>query len=91
MDDIVIEAKNLSCLSGVRYLIKDITWQVRKGEQWVVFGRNGCGKTTLLSVIAGYKSPSGGALSVLGQPYSADNILQVRKHIGWISSSLSSA
>ncbi len=87
MDDIVIEAKNLSCLSGVRYLIKDITWQVRKGEQWVVFGRNGCGKTTLLSVIAGYKSPSGGALSVLGQPYSADNILQVRKHIGWISSS----
>lgn len=83
----VISIKNLSCLSGVRYLLNNINWQVKKGEQWVVFGRNGCGKTTLLSIIAGYKSYSKGILEVLGENYHADNILDIRKRIGWISSS----
>lgn len=87
MDDIVIDVKNLSCLSGVRYLLKEITWQVKQGEQWVVFGRNGSGKTTLLSIIAGYKSHSTGALKVLGQNYNEENILRLRKNIGWISNS----
>ena len=44
----VIEVKNLCCQSGNQFLLKDINWQVQKGERWVVFGRNGCGKTTLL-------------------------------------------
>lgn len=83
----VIKVKNLSCLSGSQYLLNKITWQVERGDQWVVFGRNGCGKTTLLSIIAGYKSYTSGELEVFGQKYSADNILEIRKRIGWISAS----
>lgn len=83
----VITVKNLSCLSGSQFLLHNITWEVKKGEQWVVFGRNGCGKTTLLSIIAGYKSFSSGELEVFGQKYDASNILDIRKRIGWISSS----
>ncbi len=85
--DTIVCAENLSCLSGSNYLLKDINWQVQRGEQWVVFGRNGCGKTTLLSIIAGYKNFSGGNLQVFGQTYTAENILEIRKKIGWISSS----
>lgn len=87
MDEVVIAAKGLSCLSGVQYLLKNIDWQVKQGEQWVVFGRNGCGKTTLLSIIAGYKSPSAGELRVLGECYTERHVLSLRKSIGWISSS----
>lgn len=83
----VIKVKNLSCLSGSQFLLHNISWEVKKGEQWVVFGRNGCGKTTLLSIIAGYKSFSSGELEVFGQKYNAANILDIRKRIGWISSS----
>ena len=83
----VIEASGLSCLSGSQYLLKDITWNVQDGERWVVFGRNGCGKTTLLSTIAGYQKYSEGTLKVLGMEYRSDNILSIRKQIGWISSS----
>ena len=83
----VIKVKNLSCLSGSQFLLHNISWEVKKGEQWVVFGRNGCGKTTLLSIIAGYKSFSSGDLEVFGQKYNASNILDIRKRIGWISSS----
>lgn len=83
----VIKVKNLSCLSGSQFLLHNISWEVKKGEQWVVFGRNGCGKTTLLSIIAGYKSFSSGELEVFGEKYNASNILDIRKRIGWISSS----
>lgn len=86
-EETIIRVKNLSCLSGSQYLLNNISWQVNRGDQWVVFGRNGCGKTTLLSIISGYKSYTSGTLEVFGQNYSADNILDIRKRIGWISSS----
>ena len=87
MAEPIISVENLSCLSGSRYLLNNISWQVHKGEQWIVFGRNGCGKTTLLSIIAGYKRFTSGQLTVFGRAYSAENILTLRKRIGWISSS----
>lgn len=85
--DIVIKTNKLSCLSGSQFLLNSISWQVEKGDQWVVFGRNGCGKTTLLSIIAGYKSYTSGELEVFGQKYDANNILAIRKKIGWVSAS----
>lgn len=87
MDEILIDLKNLSCQTGYQYLLRDINWQVRCGEQWVVFGQNGCGKTTLLSIVAGYKGYSSGELKIFGEEYTAENILRLRKRIGWISSS----
>lgn len=83
----IIQVENLCCQSGNRYLLRDITWQVNRGEHWVVFGLNGSGKTTLLSIIAGYKMATEGSLRVFGQPYTAQNILEIRKKIGWVSSS----
>lgn len=83
----IVSVNKLSCLSGSKYLLNNISWTIHEGDQWVVFGRNGCGKTTLLSIIAGYKSFSQGTLKVFGEEYSAENILEIRKRIGWISSS----
>lgn len=87
MAEILVNAENLSCQAGARYLLHDINWKIERGDQWVVFGRNGCGKTTLLSIIAGYKNFTGGKLEVFGDTYKEDNILNLRKRIGWISSS----
>lgn len=83
----IIEINNLSCKSGKRYLIKDITWNVKKGEQWVVYGLNGSGKTTLLSIIAGYKHFTSGTMKVFGECYSNKTVLDNRKKIGFVSSS----
>lgn len=83
----IIETQGLGCRSGRRYLISDITWQVDRGQHWCVFGLNGCGKTTLLSIIAGFKQPTSGTVRVLGQPFRQDNILALRQRIGWVSNS----
>lgn len=87
MGEALIKVENLSCQAGAQFLLHDISWQIKQGEQWVVFGRNGCGKTTLLSIIAGYKSFSKGNLELFNDTYTAQNILDLRQKIGWISSS----
>ena len=87
MSEYVIEAKNVSCKVGYKYLLKDISWQVKRGERWVVFGMNGSGKTTLLSIIAGFRHYTEGTVEVFGAPLTNDNILDVRRRIGWVSAS----
>ena len=85
--DTVIKARNLCCKSGKRYLLNQINWEVKRGEHWLIFGLNGSGKTTLLSTIAGFQRATSGELEVLGQTYSNETILQLRRKIGWVSSS----
>ncbi len=87
MEKIIVAIKDLSCISGNRYLLHQINWTIRQGEHWLLFGSNGCGKTTLLSVLAGFKAYDAGTLEVFGQGYSEDNIIRQRRRIGWVSSS----
>ncbi|MBR1870578.1 MAG: ATP-binding cassette domain-containing protein [Kiritimatiellae bacterium] len=49
----VVEICHLTLKFGRRCLFKDFSWTVCEGERWVVRGENGCGKTTLFSLISG--------------------------------------
>ena len=83
----LVEVKNLFCIHGNRYTLTNINWEVKRGENWLVFGLNGSGKTTLLSIIAGFTEGSSGTVKVFGQEYDKENTLELRKRIGWVSSS----
>ena len=83
----IIKVRDLSYKVGQRYLLHHINWEVQPGENWVVFGLNGSGKTTLLSIVAGFKPFTEGSLEIMGQTYTNENILDIRKQVGWISSS----
>ena len=87
MSEYVIETQKLSVKVGHRFLLQDINWQVKAGENWVVFGMNGSGKTTLLSLIAGFRQATSGRLKVLGEEYNNENALALRSKIGWVSAS----
>ncbi len=41
---------------------------IREGEFFSLLGPSGCGKTTLLRMIAGFDTPTSGAISIDGQP-----------------------
>lgn len=47
-------------------IIKDLTFKVRKGEIYAIVGGNGCGKTTLLSIISGQLKPYSGKVFING-------------------------
>lgn len=83
----IVKLQDLTCLAGNNALLSNVNWSVHKGEHWVVFGLNGSGKTTLLSIIAGFRGYTSGSVEVFGQPYTAENIIEKRKKVGWISSS----
>jgi lipopolysaccharide transport system ATP-binding protein len=46
--------------------VKDVSFQVKKGEAWGLIGTNGSGKSTLLKAISGILKPYKGAVSVHG-------------------------
>ena len=84
---IVLELKNVSFMRG-KPLLEDIDWRVRRGEHWIIMGRNGAGKTLLLQIVAGYIWPTTGRVSVLGERYGQVDLRALRRKIGWVSSAL---
>ena len=63
-------------------------WRVERGQHWVVLGPNGCGKTSLLKVLLGYLTLSGGRMRVTGREYGACDWRELRHRIGLVSSAL---
>ena len=73
---------------GATQILTDISWTVRPGEHWVILGANGSGKTSLLSALTGYLTPSAGTIELLGQRYGRSNWPELRKRVGLVSSSI---
>ena len=47
--------------------IKDITFEIKKGETVAIIGKNGAGKSTLLKILARVIKPTTGSISITGQ------------------------
>jgi NitT/TauT family transport system ATP-binding protein len=55
---------------SVHQVLEGTRFTVRQGELTCVTGRSGCGKTTLLKILAGLTSPSSGTVLLEGSPVS---------------------
>lgn len=53
---------------GDYVVLEDLNLQIMKEEFVTIIGHSGCGKTTMLSMIAGLNPISGGSISVLSNP-----------------------
>lgn len=49
------------------WVLKDISFEIKKGETVGIIGRNGCGKSTLLQMICGTLNPSSGNIQTYGR------------------------
>ncbi len=81
----VISMTNVSLRKHGKDLLKNINWQVEKGQTWAILGLNGSGKTTLLKLIMAEFFPTSGKISVLGQSFGKTDITEIRKKIGIVS------
>jgi ABC-type nitrate/sulfonate/bicarbonate transport system ATPase subunit len=64
----MIAVENLMFRYGSRGapVFQDFNWQVAPGEAWSIIGASGCGKTTLLTLIAGLRRATAGTVRVGG-------------------------
>jgi molybdate transport system ATP-binding protein len=74
-----------------RAVLRDLNWQLRRGEHWSVFGENGAGKSSFLKLLYGDLSPAlGGRIERPGFPRGTP-IMEWRRRVGYVSPELHSA
>lgn len=84
----ILQTTGLSIHRGDTRILDGISWRIARGEHWVILGANGSGKTSLLSALTGYLSPTHGEITVLGERYGASDWRELRKRVGIVSSSV---
>ncbi|QQK80817.1 ABC transporter ATP-binding protein [Salicibibacter cibi] len=63
----MIKAKELSLKYGEHSVLKDISFELEGEKIYGLLGRNGAGKTSLLSLLAAFNQPSSGNITVDGE------------------------
>jgi iron complex transport system ATP-binding protein len=84
----ILQVSGLTIIRGQTRILDDLNWTVQPREHWAILGSNGSGKTSLLSALTGYLTPTRGEIAVLGQRYGATDWRELRVHIGLVSSSI---
>jgi len=67
--DVIISVKNLSVQYDDRVIIDNISFDVYRGEVFVIVGRSGCGKSTLLRQLIGLETPTTGTIIINGDNF----------------------
>jgi phospholipid/cholesterol/gamma-HCH transport system ATP-binding protein len=83
VSETIINVKDFTAAYGDNVIIDNITFDVYKGERFVILGGSGCGKTTLLKHMIGLYRPANGSILIEG-----DNIAKAegQERIGILKS-----
>jgi len=83
--DTIIRVENFSAAYDGKTVIDDISFQVNRGEVFVILGGSGCGKSTLLKHMIGLYPPSNGKIFIEDRDITAASggeRLEILKRIG---------
>jgi phospholipid/cholesterol/gamma-HCH transport system ATP-binding protein len=87
MESNVAEIKHITKSFGTRVVLQDIDFTIARGENLVVFGKSGSGKSVLIKCMAGLLSPDGGEVLMLGEKIEGlknQELNVLRKRIGFL-------
>jgi len=88
--EILVKMKNVSVSYEEKPILKNISWEIKKGDFWQLTGPNGSGKTTLLSMIYGDNPKAYGVdLYLFGNKKGVgESVWEIKKKIGYFSPAL---
>lgn len=87
METIVAEIEHLEKSFGNNSVLKDINLKIEKGENLVVFGKSGSGKSVLIKCLVGLIEPDGGKVILLGKnilDLKSEELNLLRKKVGFL-------
>ena len=68
-NDVRISVRDLTVAFGSFVLMRNVSFDVRVGDIFMVMGGSGCGKSTLLRVLMGLKEPQQGQVCYNGENF----------------------
>jgi osmoprotectant transport system ATP-binding protein len=80
----MIKAQNLSKHYGQTKAVDDISFEVGEGENLILLGTSGCGKTTTLKMINRLIEPTSGKIFINGQDVTQQPAELLRRNIGYV-------
>lgn len=83
----VIEINNLKKSFGTQEVLKDVSIKLYTGENLVILGKSGSGKSVLIKCIVRLMNPDGGTINVLGKnlnTLNTDDLGVLRQKIGFL-------
>jgi tungstate transport system ATP-binding protein len=80
MSDPALEIKSLTKSFPQRELLRGVDLALEAGGSYVLTGDNGCGKTTLLRIVAGLEAAHGGMLRFEGAAIDLDHYPEALRH-----------
>jgi ABC-type molybdenum transport system ATPase subunit/photorepair protein PhrA len=87
---VLVRLSHVDLFVEYRPVLRDLNWQLRRGEHWSVFGANGAGKSSFLKLLYGDLSPAlGGRIARSGYP-AGTPISEWKRHVGYVSPELQS-
>jgi lipooligosaccharide transport system ATP-binding protein len=84
MSELLFQASNLSKRYGDATVVKDLSFEIARGECLGVIGPNGAGKTTTIRMCLGLTAPDEGAITALGLSMPKD-ALAIKTQLGVVS------
>jgi phospholipid/cholesterol/gamma-HCH transport system ATP-binding protein len=85
LNDLIIKVEGLEARYGENIILRDINFNVRRGEIFVIVGGSGCGKSTLLKHLIGLYRPYRGNIFVEGKDLARlddEELVETRKAFG---------
>lgn len=81
----MLNIENLNQKYGGSHILRDLSFEVKKGEVTCLLGRNGAGKTTLLKCLMGVVASTSGKITFDGRDITHDpSHIRVRRGIGYV-------
>ncbi|MEN8185589.1 MAG: ATP-binding cassette domain-containing protein [Bacteroidota bacterium] len=84
MESPIISVNNISIIYEKEEVIKDLSFQIKKGEKAVITGESGKGKSTILNSLLGFVPISNGEIFISDKKLVPDNILEIRNKVAWL-------
>jgi len=81
----MLKVNSLTKRFGKQTVLKEVSFEVKKGEIVTLLGQSGAGKTTILRCINGLESFNSGTIDIDGQKINSQkDFLKVRKDVGLV-------
>jgi len=84
IDPVVISINNISISYKNNEVIKNLSFQIIKGDKAVLTGESGRGKSSILNALLGFVPISKGNIFLFGKELSPGNIAEIRSHTAWL-------